>query len=231
VEANNYKFAKKHTMYKSLLLVVSILTFSLASFAQNENPKDPKAKVILDKVSKTNKTYSTIYIDFTFRLENKANAINETQNGQVWIKGEKYKLLLSGVERYSDGKTVWTYLSDDDECQISDVDGDDDEGSISPSSLLTIYEKGFNYVYGSEVSINGKKTDMIKLFPEGGGKPYHTIKLYVNQATSQIARIEVYGKDGNTFTYDLKSIKSNQPMNDNIFVFDESKAGDIVDLR
>jgi len=218
-------------MYKSLLLALAIFTISLSSYAQNENPKDPKAKVILDKVSKTNKSYSTIFIDFTFRLENKTNAIDETQNGKVWIKGEKFKLILSGIERYSDGKTVWTYLEDDEECQISDADGDDEEGSISPSSLLTIYENGFNYVYGTEVSVNGKKTDMIKLFPEGGGKPYHTIKLYVDQASSQISRIEVYGKDGNTFTYDLKSIKSNEAMDDSMFVFDTSKASDVIDLR
>ena len=108
---------------------------------------------------------------------------------------------------------------------------DEEEGSISPSSLLTIYESGFNYLYGSVVSVNGKKTDMIKLFPEGGGKPYHTIKIYVDQASSQITRIEVFGKDGNTFTYDLKTIKSNQEMNDSMFVFDTSKAGDVVDLR
>lgn len=218
-------------MYKSLLLVIALFAISFTNYAQNENPKDPKAKVILDKVSKTNKSFSTIHIDFSFRLENKTNDIDETQNGQVWIKGEKFKLVLSGVERYSDGKTVWTYLEDDDECQIADAGGEDEEGSISPSSLLTIYEKGFNYLYGAEVSVNGKKTDMIKLFPEGGGKPYHTIKLYVDKATSQIARIEVYGKDGNTFTYDLKSITSNKPMADSLFVFDTSKAGDIVDLR
>jgi len=218
-------------MYKSLLLAFAIFTIGFSSYAQNENPKDPKAKVILDKVSKTNKSYTTIHIDFTFRLQNKANQIDEIQKGQVWIKGEKFKLILSGIERYSDGKTVWTYLEDDEECQIADADGDDEEGNISPSSLLTIYEKGFNYLYGAEVSINGKKTDMIKLFPEGGGKPYHTIKLYVDHASSQIARIEVYGKDGNTFTYDLKSIESNEAMDDAMFVFDTSKASDIVDLR
>jgi outer membrane lipoprotein-sorting protein len=219
-------------MKKSVFTLFVLLSFSLGVIAQNENPKDPKAKKILDKVSVTNKSYATMYIEFNYRLENKPNGVDETQSGKVWIKGDRYKLIFPGIERYSDGKAVWTYLSDDDECQISDATSDDeDEGSISPSTLLTIYESGFNYLYGSEVTVNDKKTDMIKLFPEGGGKPYHTIKLYIDQATSQITRIEVFSKDGNTFTYDLKTVKSNEEMNDAMFVFDTSKAGDIVDLR
>ena len=218
-------------MKKVLLIFIALFSLSLISVAQNENPKDPKAKSILDKVSATNKSFSTIYIEFNYRLVNKPNGIDETQEGTVWIKGEQYKLIFPGIERYSDGKTVWTYLEDDEECQISEAVSDDEEGSFSPSSMLTIYEKGFNYLYGAEDVIDGKKVDMIKLFPEGAGKPYHTIKIYIDKATSQIARIEVFGKDGNTFTYDLNIIKNNQPMADTMFVFDTSKASDVVDMR
>jgi outer membrane lipoprotein-sorting protein len=217
-------------MKKLLFVVVALLSFSLSSVAQNENPKDPKAKAILDKVSATNKAASTIYIEFDYRLVNKPNGIDETQNGTIWLKGEKYKLIFPGLERYSDGKTMWTYLEDDEECQISNAVSDDEE-SFSPSSMLSIYESGFNYLYGSEDLINGNKVDMIKLFPEGGGKPYHTIKIYINKSTSQIARIEIFGKDGNTFTYDLKEIKMNTAMANMLFVFDTSKAEDVVDLR
>lgn len=218
-------------MKKGIFILLAIFSFSIAGMSQGENPKDPKAKVILDKVSKTNKSFSTIYIGFTYRLENKQNDIDETQSGQVWIKGDKYKLIFPGLERYSDGKTLWTFLEDDDECQVANaVDPDDDE-AINPSSLLTIYESGFNYTYGETTTIDGKKADMIKLFPEGGGKPYHTLKIYVDQASSQIVKIEIFGKDGNKFTYNLNTIKSNHPFADSMFVFDTSKAGDVVDMR
>ncbi|MFT4753683.1 MAG: outer membrane lipoprotein-sorting protein [Salibacteraceae bacterium] len=218
-------------MKKLALLVLVVLSISIVGLAQNENPKDPKAKSILDKVSAESKSHSTIYMEFSYRIVNKPNAIDETQEGKVWIKSDQYKLMFPGLERYSDGKTMWTYLEDDDECQISSSAGDDEEENISPSSLLTIYENGFNYLYGNETTINGKKVHMIKLFPEGGGKSYHTIKVYVNPATNQMARIEVFSKDGNTFTYDLKVINNDIVMDNSLFVFDTSKAGDIVDLR
>ena len=217
-------------MKNSLFALMALFSISFGVIAQNENPKDPKAKKILDKVSAANKAYSTIYIEFTNQIVNKPNGVDETQKGTVWIKGESYKLVFPGIERYSDGKTIWTYLEDDDECQISDAVNDDEE-SFSPSSMLTIYENGFNYVYGSETMINGKKVDMIKLFPEGGGKPFHSIKIYIDKASSQISRIEVFGKDGNTFTYNLNIIKTNESMPNTMFIFDTSKAGDIVDLR
>ena len=218
-------------MKKLALIIIATLFVSIGSFAQNENPKDPKAKSILDKVSQKNKALTTIYMEFNYQIVNKQNGINETQEGKVWIKSDQYKLTFPGLERCSDGKTMWTYLEDDDECQIANSIGDDEEENISPSTLLTIYENGFNYLYQNETLIDGKKTDIIKIFPEGGGKSYHTIKLYVNQETSQITKIEVFGKDGNTFTYDLKVIKNDLPMENSMFVFDTSKAGDIIDLR
>lgn len=219
-------------MKKLALLILVALSTSFAGYSQNENPKDPKAKAILDKVSAETKSHETIFMEFSYRIVNKPNGIDDTQEGKVWIKSNMYKLEFPGIERYSDGKTLWTVMVDDDECQITDAMSDDEEEeNISPSSLLTIYENGFNYLYGNATTVNGKKVDMIKLFPEGGGKAYHTIKVYVNPATNQMARIEILNKDGNTYTYDLKVIKNDEPMANTMFVFDPSNMGDVIDLR
>lgn len=219
-------------MKKLALLVLVALSTSIMGYSQNENPKDPKAKEILDKVSAETKSHATIYMEFSYRIVNKPNAIDDTQDGKVWIKSDKYKLEFPGIQRYSDGNTLWTVMVDDGECQITDaISEDEEEENISPSSLLSIYENGFNYLYGNETTIAGNKVHMIKLFPEGGGKSYHTIKVYVNPSTNQMARIEVFSKDGNTYTYDLKVIKNDQPMSANMFVFDPSNMDDIIDLR
>ncbi len=218
-------------MKKLALLVLVALSTSLMGYSQNENPKDPKAKEILDKVSAETKSHATIYMEFSYRIVNKPNAIDETQNGKVWIKSDQYKLEFPGIERYSDGKTLWTVMLDDSECQITDAVSDDEEESVSPSTLLSIYENGFNYLYGNETTIDSKKVHMIKLFPEGGGKSYHTIKVYVNPATNQMARIEIFSKDGNTYTYDLKVIRNDQAMENAMFVFDPSNMDDVIDLR
>jgi len=213
----------------SFLLASSI---AIAGIAQNTDQKDPKAKVILDKLVATGKTYKTVQASFSYNLKNKDAGIDETQEGNIWIKGDAYKLELNGLERISDGKTIWTYLPDDGEVQIAEAGGDEDsEEMMKPSELFTMYEKGFNYQYEKQVQEAGKTLDVIKLFPEKGGKPYHTIKLYVPKGKSTPHHIEIYGKDGNLYTYTIKELKANPTLASTFFTFDESKAEDVIDLR
>ena len=41
----------------------------------------------------------------------------------------------------------------------------------------------------------------------------------------------IKSKDGNNFTYALKTFKPNVAINASSFKFDESSAGDVIDLR
>ena len=110
---------------KNLLFTFLIIgLIAPVSKSQNtpQNPKDPKAKVILDKLSAKTKGYSTITAEFEFRLLNKSEGIDDKQNGTIILKDDKYKLALSEQEIISNGTTVWTYLKDVKEVQISEVE-------------------------------------------------------------------------------------------------------------
>lgn len=196
-------------------------------------PKDAKAKAILDKLSARSKTFKTISADFEYTLQNKDAGIDDTQKGHVWIKGDRYKLELPGLERMSDGKTVWTYLPDDEELQIASMEGDEDGGELMrPSDIFTIYEKGFNYKYDSKTTIDGRSLDVINLYPENGEKPYHTVKLYVDQQEQMIYVIKMLGKDGNIYLYKLKNVELNKDLSDSMFTFNKSQDDlDVIDLR
>jgi outer membrane lipoprotein carrier protein len=164
-------------------------------------------------------------------MVNKQDGIDEKQNGELWIKGDKYKLVLPGIERYSDGSTLWTFLTEDDECQITSVGNDEDETSFSPSQMLNIYEHGFNYTYEGKKKPNGVEVDQIKLFPEKGGKPYHSIILQVKSSSNQLYRLIVKGKDGNTYTYTLSEQSPNPEVSDAFFTLNTDDIGDVIDLR
>lgn len=221
-----------HTLLFLLLLGSSTL------WAQNGNneqtPKDPKAKAILEKLSKKNKTIKSAYLEFEYRLVNPTDKIDEKQQGKAWIKGDMYRLVLESVKRYSDAKTLWTIM--DEEVQISNVETEGEEdNAFKPSKILTIFESGFNYKYDKEGTKDGKKVDIINLYPEKADKPYHTIKLYVDKSAQQIHAIEMKGKDGNNYTYTLKKITKNPQLNDAEFTYNIKKAEeqgfDIIDLR
>lgn len=212
------------------LLILGIVLFNFSVFAQD----DAKAKGILDELSKKTKTYTSIKAAFSYNLENKEAKINETQDGSLMIKKDKYKLEIAGQEIYCDGKSVSTFLKDANELQINEMPDPNSEEVISPSNIFTIYEKGFKYKFEGEKTENGKVVQMINLYPnDAKAKNYHTVKLTIDKVNKQITMIKIVGKDGNNYTYTVKSFTPNAELNDSSFTFDKSKHPkiEVIDLR
>ncbi len=215
----------------SVALSIFLVSFSIAQTAQTH---DPKAKVILDAMSKKTKSYTSIKVDFSYTLKNKSEGLNETQNGNLLLKGDKFRLEMAGQHVICDGKTVWTYILDADEVQINNVPepGESEDALVDPTQIFNLYEKNFKYKFIKEETINGKVVQMIDLFPEkANNKSYHTIKMKIDKNKNQMISMEVISKDGNHYTYKLKSFIPNAPAPDNKFKFDVSKVGDVIDLR
>jgi len=143
------------------ITVALILFFSTLSLAQD----DTKAKSILDELSKKTKTYTTIKTSFSYILDGKDAKKSEKQEGILSLKNNKYKLEIAGQEVYCDGKSISTYLNDANELQINEMPDPNAEDAISPSTIFTIYEKGFKYKFESEKVENGKTIQLINLYP------------------------------------------------------------------
>ncbi len=215
---------------KRLYFIIPLL--SLAAFMNAQSPEVIKAKQILDEVAAKTKGYQTIRADFSFTLENTQAKVTDTQTGKIIIKGDKYKIDLMGVDTYFDGKTIWMYLRDAGEVNISEPDLMDDE-TLNPANIFNIYQEGFKYLHAGETSLNGKKTDIIDLFPEKRDKAFSRIKLYIYQGNLQIAKITQIGKDGNNYIIDIKKLEVNAPADDALFIFDASKHPnvEVIDMR
>ncbi|GAB4375646.1 MAG: hypothetical protein Kow0075_02140 [Salibacteraceae bacterium] len=221
----------------SIILGLILATYTVtAQRSQDElNPQDPRAQEILDALSNKVKNYESFKADFEYTLVNKTEGINETQKGTVVMKGrDKYKLTVAGQEITSNGKTVWTFIKDVGEVQITDVpEEDDEEGNLmNPANAFHMYKKGFKYEYAGKATVDGQQVDVIKMYPmRPEGKSYHTIIVNVNTDKLELVSMEVKGKDGNVYTYKLKNFTPNVKVTDADFEFDESRADDIIDLR
>lgn len=223
-------------MMKKTLLVLMTISTILAANAQtdvrNTTLKDPKAKAILDDLTKKTKSYSSISADFEYKLKNDAAGIDESQKGNIVTKGEKYKLALAGQQVVSDGKTVWTYIKDVEEVQITSAEDDMEEGGLSPSKIFTLYEEGFKYVYDKLSVMDGKNIHSIYLYPlKPGDKPFHTVILHIDKDKMQLHSMIVKGKDGNVYTYKLSNFTPNKAYTDASFVFKTPEGVEEVDLR
>jgi outer membrane lipoprotein-sorting protein len=211
---------------KKLFLLIAFIPGLL--FAQNPE----KAKEILDKVTAKTKNFQTIKADFSFSMENLQEEINESYEGTISIKDDKYKAHLMGVDTYFNGKTLWTHMIDAEEVNVDEPDPEDEE-SLNPASIFTIYQSGFNYAYLGEKNVNGILVYNIDLFPIKRDKPYSRIKLQIRKDNLQLYSIKQVGKDGNNYTINVKKLVTNSTMNDAMFVFDTAAnpSVDVIDMR
>lgn len=213
-----------------LFVFAIAVSFCTGSIAQTKDTQDPKAKGILDEVSAKTKSYTSIKVDFTMVMQGKDKTKKpETQKGALQLKGDRYKLDIKGQEIISDAKTSWTYLKDNNELQINNVDPNSNDG-VTPSNIFTIYEKGYKYKFISETAT----TQTIDLFPNNPEKKkFHTIKLVINKAQKQISSFTVFMKDGNVFDYTINTFVTSAVIPDSVFVFDvKAHPGiEVIDLR
>lgn len=213
-------------------LIVALLTlgfFSTVAHAQT----DPKAKAILAEVSKKYRSYDVVKTDFTFTLDNKQAKVKETQQGTLYVKANanKYKVAMTNQELISDGKVQWTYLKQDKEVQVSNVDPSGE--ALNPAKIFTIYEKGFKYIYTGEQKVGSKVYQMIDLSPTDIKKNVFKVRLSIDKAAKQIANIVIFEKNGNTYTYNVKTFSPNVKVPETTFAFDAKKypGVEVVDLR
>ena len=197
-----------------------------------QSPEVIKAGNILDKVSEIIQSHQSIRADFTFSMENKQADVTDTHKGTILIAGEKYKASVMNVDSYFDGTTLWTYLKEVDEVNISNPDPMD-ETTLSPSSIFNIHKQGFRYIFAGEDTIDGEEINIVDMFPEDRDKPYSRIKVYVNKANNHITKISQIGKDGTNYIIDITNMETDVPFEPGMFTFDPDKHPDveIIDMR
>ena len=216
-------------MKKLLIWALIIIGSGLTAFAQSE----VKAKEILAEVSKKYRTYDVIKTEFSYTLENPQAKIKETQSGILFVRSKvnKYKVILKGQELISDGKNQWTYLKADKEVQLSEVDNSSD--ALNPAKIFTIYEKGFKSVYTNDTKLNGKTLHNIDLTPLDAKRSFFKVRLQIEKLSKQITNAVIFDKNGNKYTYTIKTFMPNVKVPESTFAFDSKlyPGVELVDLR
>lgn len=201
---------------KKLVCFTAATLMFFGGFAQDEY--DPDAKVVLDELSSKTSKYTSIKSTFTMNMKNSAQGIDVSEEGSVIVKGSKYVFELGDLKMMHDGREGWSYDAEMNEA-YSICDDEEGDGIFSdPSKVFTMYEDGFKYSYGG---LTGD-THKVKLYPEDAGDvDYHTVELHISDSKTQITKIVVHGKDGNVYTYSIKSFETNGEFGDSTFKFDE----------
>jgi outer membrane lipoprotein-sorting protein len=201
-------------MKKLAILILAVLT---VSFAQAQD-----AKKLLNEVSAKAKSYNNITIDFKYNLSNTKEKVNQETRGDVTLAGNRYVLNMLGTTRLFDGKKIYTIIPEDEEVTISNYNAQDDK-EITPSKMLTFYEKGYTYKMDIVQNINGRKIQFVKLIPIDSKAEIKDILLGIDVQTKHIYKLIQTDAKGTKYTLTVNSFKTNQPLSKTLFTFDEAK--------
>lgn len=215
-------------MKKTGLLLSALLISLTPAMAQ-----DAKAKAILDASSKKMSGYKSLKADFAWRFVGKDGKVQQSQNGTLQMKGDKFHITTPEQEMISDGKSVWTFLKTANEVQITQNTKSDE--TLTPTKLFSnFYEKNYSYKYVGSKKIAGKNCDIVELQPTttSKAKQFSKVELAIDP-NKQIAGGTVIEKGGSQIQYEVKNVVPNAAIPDAAFTFDVKahKGVEVVDLR
>lgn len=206
-------------MKRILYITFLVLFTSMSAYCQKA---DEMFRSVIDGI----KAYKNIEISFEYKMTNDVVGINETITGSGFLQGDAYRLNLGSQILICDGNTLWTYLPDDAEVMISDVNAED--GSNSPLSIIESYYDNVNVV------LDDKNEDFksFVITPQNEDK-FKKIVVNIDKKTSHLKEIHVYDDDDNIFSYIINKFITNQELPQNTFVFDEESHPDVevIDMR
>ncbi len=206
--------------YVGLVFIAAFLSVNV--IAQSN---DARAQTLLNEVSSKLKNYKNMVISFNSNLTNKeAGIINDPPiRGNIIISEDKYSLEYHGNSFLFDGKELAVVNHEDKEIVISVGDIEEEDGFVSPSKLLTFYQKGYTYKMGKLENHKGRKIQYVNLTPIDSNSNIIEVKLGIDPKTKHIYELIQIGSNGAETKFTITKFKKDQPISEKSFSLDRNK--------
>ena len=203
---------------KRTYLLVLILFLSVSLSAQ----KDKQAREILDKTANALQQAGGIRATF-----------GGTGNGTLLLKGNQFYLNSGGIQSWFDGKTQWSYVTKNDEVNVSNPTQEELQ-QINPYTFLYMYQKGFSYKLGATKTFRGKSVWEVVLTARDKKQELERITLFVTKDTYEPLYILLQQRGQQTRNeITVTSYQTGQNYMDRVFTFDKKQYpnAEVIDLR
>ncbi len=214
-------------MRRTCFIFLLLAAASGAAFAQ----QDPQAGEILDQMAARTEKYGTIHLHFTITTIDQQNNTREEREGELYVKKEKYRLSFLDTESWFDGKTLWSYLPDADEVNITEPDPGESSFFSNPSRLFSGYQQHYKYLYLGTDSETGDH--IIDLVPMELNRDYSKIRISVDPKSYQLVTARYFGKDGIHHYLQITEFDASSKKPDSFFVFNpkDHPGVEVIDMR
>lgn len=197
---------------KKIVFTMTLLLATIAVYAQT-------ATQVLDKTAQKLTAKSGVKADF------KASTPQGSITGTIAVKGNKFMATTQHTKVWFDGKTQWTYLTRNDEVNISNPK-DSELQSLNPYNFINMYKKGYKSTlrkdggsYIVHLTADSKAKKVQELFITVDSKSYNPTQVKMLQ-----------GKKWTTF--DVTNLKQ-EKLPDSMFRFNSKDfpTAEVIDLR
>jgi outer membrane lipoprotein-sorting protein len=222
------KEMKKTTLFLMITMLVP------AFIHAQEKLQDPEAKKIIDAFGEKMKKNSPMKIDFTYSFESLQTDDNFEEKGTIIIDDGKYKLNVMESLIYFDGETMWNYLPEVDEVNITEPDPTTgDEFLSNPASFFQVYNKDFKYRLLGSKTFNNNTFYEIDLYPMDLEKDYSRVKLLIEKANLQLYSAQIFFKSGDIYTLQVNNLVTNYAAPGNFYKFNvnDHPEAEVIDMR
>jgi outer membrane lipoprotein-sorting protein len=210
---------------KKTLILISFTLFYHCSFAQT----DQAAVKVLDKFSSTALAAPSVSLKFRIITLNQQDNTRDTTEGSLIMSKDQYRLELPDNITWFNGNTSWNYLVAEREVTIVKPDRKDDSFMSKPSSIFTLYKKGYK---ARQVEEN-TKTFIVDLYPEDINSDLVRIRLTIGKTAYSLDGAEYKRKDGITMSLIVNEYNLKVKPESTAFTFNPKnyKGVEVIDMR
>jgi len=190
---------------------------------------DPRAVAILDKFSASATSAPSVSMKFLLITDDQLEKTTDTLQGSVLLSRNSYRLDLPDNIIWFNGEVSWSLLPAEKEVTITKPDRNDDSFQSRPSSIFTMYKKG----YKSRLTEERPEVYIIDLYPEDYKNDLIRVRLFIARSNLYLKSLEYKRRDGITATLIVKDYNLKQKPDQSFFSFSPEKYRDvdIIDMR
>ena len=204
---------------KNIIVCIALVFAAQAVSAQNNAEKI--IRVMVDQM----RSHKNVEMVFNYQISPDGKTLGESEKGHAWLQGEAYKIEMTDQQTISDGKTIWSYLIDDEEVMVSNASEGTDN---TPLKLLTSLDESY---VATLSGIDAKGIATIELANPKG--QYKRVTMKVDTKKTELKSADIYLEDGNKFIIKVEEMKYDQKFDNKFFTFEEAKHPevDVIDMR
>lgn len=204
---------------KNIIACLFLLFATQAVTAQNN--AEALIRLLVNQV----KSHNNVEMAFNYQISPDGKNLGDSEKGHAWLQGEAYKIEMADQQTISDGKTIWSYLIEDEEVMVSNaIDGTDN----TPLKLLTSLDESY---VATLTGIDAQGLASIELANPKG--QYKRVTLKINTKKTELKSADIYMEDGSKVVVNVEEMKFDQKLDDGFFTFDTKKHPkvDVIDMR